>query len=312
MPFLRSCYGMPNTLVHLGLNGILTRAAWRDADLKWIYLGCILPDLPWILQRVVKLVAPDTDRYSLLLYVSSQASLFFCLILAGSLAALSTRAGRTFAILALGSLLHLLLDACQIKWGNGVHIAAPLSWRLTNFGFLWPENPVIYAATAFGLAYYGLAWRKVLKARRDIVLRRPIRVAAFAILLGLYLTLPITLVEGARRADCYYVATLLAHSERPGKRVAFDRAVYTPSPAPGRIRTFAGESIEVEGMALPRPAVVSLRGVFRTPEQIEVDAYHVHRSRLRDLASYLGLILVALAWLRYVVAALRRPCRCET
>ena len=52
---------MPNTLAHLAINGLATRSLIRGANLKWIFLGAIIPDIPWILQRVVKLVAVDVN-----------------------------------------------------------------------------------------------------------------------------------------------------------------------------------------------------------------------------------------------------------
>ena len=69
---------MPNTLAHLGVQGIATRSVLRDADLKWIYLGCIIPDVSWIIQRLVRYVIPNIDLYDLRLYAIVQASLLFC------------------------------------------------------------------------------------------------------------------------------------------------------------------------------------------------------------------------------------------
>jgi len=67
---------------HLGVQGVATRAVLRDADLKWIYLGCILPDIPWILQRFVQVALPSFDAYDLHLYVIVQgkrlSSFVFC------------------------------------------------------------------------------------------------------------------------------------------------------------------------------------------------------------------------------------------
>jgi len=44
---------MPNTLAHLAVHGFATRAVLRGADLKWVFVGCVIPDIPWIIQRVV-------------------------------------------------------------------------------------------------------------------------------------------------------------------------------------------------------------------------------------------------------------------
>ena len=123
---------MPNTLAHFGIQGVATLVMLRQADPKWIFVGCIIPDVPWILQRIVRPVITDPDLlYDLRLYTIAQASLICCLLLCGAFAVLSANPGRIFAILSLNSCFHLLLDAFQTKWGNGVHrvvyIIGPIS-----------------------------------------------------------------------------------------------------------------------------------------------------------------------------------------
>ena len=128
---------MPNTLAHLGIQGIATRSWFRNADLKWIFIGCVIPDLPWILQRLIWTGLPDIDRYDLRLFATAQSSLFFCLILSVALAALSKRFWKVFIILGINSLLYLLMDALQNKWANGVQFFAPFNWKMTNFDLFW-------------------------------------------------------------------------------------------------------------------------------------------------------------------------------
>jgi len=81
------------------------------------------PGYPWILLRTslaLDLAAPYTVR----LYTTIQASLLFCALFSAFLAQLSRHPAATFAILTGNSLLHLLLDATQVKWANGVHLLA--------------------------------------------------------------------------------------------------------------------------------------------------------------------------------------------
>ena len=44
---------VPNTLVHFAAQGAASHGLWRRLDPRWVYLGCLLPDLPWILRRAV-------------------------------------------------------------------------------------------------------------------------------------------------------------------------------------------------------------------------------------------------------------------
>ena len=59
---------MPNTLAHLGVGGVLTRSLVPDADLRWVYIGCVIPDVPWILQRVAYSLPISVDLYNLRLF----------------------------------------------------------------------------------------------------------------------------------------------------------------------------------------------------------------------------------------------------
>ena len=92
---------MPNTLGHLCVQGLATRAVIRGADFKWILLGCVLPDLPWILQRVIRVLAPEIGSpYDLRLYSIVQGSLVISLLLCGALALASAAPARVMAILS--------------------------------------------------------------------------------------------------------------------------------------------------------------------------------------------------------------------
>ena len=106
---------MPNTLVHLGVQGAVCRALCPQADPKWVWAGCIVPDAAWILQRIAGLV-PGVPAYELRLYAVVQASLGFSLLLAVAVTAFSGKWGPAALIVGANALFHLLLDACQIKW----------------------------------------------------------------------------------------------------------------------------------------------------------------------------------------------------
>ncbi len=145
---------MPNTLAHLGLQGILTRAVIRKADIKWIFLGALIPDFPWIARRAILIVFPQVDAIDLRLYTIAQSSLAGCLLIAIAISLLTYKPFRIFIILAMNSFLHLLIDALQTKWGNGVHLLAPASWHTWNLGYFWPETMVTYTLTVLGVIYF--------------------------------------------------------------------------------------------------------------------------------------------------------------
>ncbi len=288
---------MPNTLVHLGVQSVSTKALLRGSDFKWIALGCVIPDFPWIIQRVVYVlndgIVPDSFR----LYCIVQSSLMLCLILSAMISMLASNSGKIFLILAFNSLFHLLLDAMQIKWANGVHLAAPFSWKLTSFALVWPEHVITYVLTAAGFA--ALVYFGVKDQGREVRLasRRP-RYLAAAVLLALYLVLPWQLRFGPDRADSHYLATLRSIEERPGKYLELDRSRYRSSDS--TVELFSGERLKVTGKQPRRDTLLSVQGHFVDRDTLRIAAYHVH-SPARDASSIIGLAGVLVLWLAALV-----------
>ena len=297
---------MPNTLVHAGLQGAATRLVLRSVDLKWVYIGCILPDMGWMIQRAVRLLAPGCDPLRLRLYAIVLSTLAFSLLLAMALAQLSRRPVRTFFILAVNSGFHLLLDAAQIKWGNGVHFFAPLDWTLTQFGLFWPESPLNYILTLSGLLYLLINWRFCVRERPDVRLGSGPRLLRAALPLALYATLPLLLLHHPEKADNHYIHTLSEKDQRAGQRIELDRvAAYSDSDGV-RLRLRTGERVYAEGITLAESAVVSIRGQFLAPDRIRVQQFHIHAGRWRSLASLLGLVLICAIWTESALRGWRR------
>ncbi len=290
---------MPNTLVHLGVQGLASRALFRNAAVKWILLGCTLPDLPWIFQRIIRQLFPVVNPYDLRLYAIVQASLAVSLLLCGALALLSRRPVMVFSILASNCLLHLLLDACETKWGNGVHLLAPYSWKLVNFGFFWPESLPVYSLTVFGLvtAVWMLYREPVGTAPVHPDLSAP-RILLSAVLLGAYFLLPLQLLHGPEVYDNHSVATLRNTEDRDGRAVAADRYRYIHHDTGDRIRTFTGEELRVAGNPGMQTGTVSFRGNFSGADTLVIGQLHYHQAWFRDGASCIGLLLVLAAWVR--------------
>jgi len=288
---------VPNTLAHLGVQALATRSVSKTADLKWICLGCVIPDVPWILQRLADPLPGGISPYDLRLYAIAQSSLAISLVLCGAFAVLAKRPRIVFAILAANCLMHLLLDALQIKWGNGAHLFAPASWRLVNFGIFWPESLPTVLMTTGGLAWILYLWRNdggiaidMSRDRRQLVTGGMLALA--------YLLLPLTLLDGPLSADNHSVKTLREADQRPGKFVQFDRNSYTRGEGFARIRTFAGEEIDVLGIVPAHGTTLSAKGRFVSSGAVELSEIRTHWPWARDAASVAGLLLVALVWLK--------------
>ena len=287
---------MPNMLAHVGVQGVLTRTLLRDADFKVIFLGCLLPDVPWILLRIIRLVAPDFDLYTAQLYAIVQASLFMTLLLCGGLAALSKCPGSVFGILALNSVLHLILDSLQTKWANGVHLFAPASWKLLNFGLFWPESLPTYMLTILGLGYMSWAWRHAVKEPFGFFDCSPKRYVLSGGLFVLYFTLPIFFLHGPFIEDNHYIQTLQSKNERVGRFVEFDRKPYLKRAQDDVLELIDGEELQIQESRLDHSSSVSIRARFIEPHTIKILAIHEHSRSFRDGSTYIGLVLLLTMW----------------
>ncbi|MCI5159072.1 MAG: hypothetical protein D3906_11690 [Candidatus Electrothrix sp. AUS1_2] len=297
---------MPNTLAHFGVQILLTKAAVPKADSKWIGLGCLLPDIPWILQRLLAGV-PRIDPVDLRIYTIIQSSLFFCLLLSATIALLTRNSRKVFLILALNSLLHLLLDACQIKWANGSLFFAPFYWKLTGFAWFWPEDRLSLLLTVFGLiVFLPAAWRDRTKktARKALVNRHAPSTPVYkhtgnkkrlALLLSAgYFLLPFCFFTGPISANNHYVATLRS-AQRRGLEFRLDRRPYRGSDQ--TVLSYNRERFHLKGENLPvQNSILSLQGQFITDDTILVEDYHVHQGH-RDSASKIGIFLLGMVWL---------------
>ncbi len=313
---------MPNTLAHFGVHHLATRlgqraggSTWQVSDLLWIWTGAVLPDVPWLLQRIAHFFVHGEARYDLRLYFVVQASLLFCLVLAAAVALLAEKPQRAAAILSLGAVIHLLLDACQIKWANGVLLFAPFDWRLLRFDLFWPESLLTWLLVAGGVVSGVLAAPALWQNPIGLVPRRwPVVLP----LLAVWVFLPIALLRQAESGDVHFVGTLRNHDQRPGRQLELYNAHWFPGLAAnetaqgeGAVVTMSEERLIVTtgeaGIALPAEAArMSIKGHFETSGRLRLEDFHVHRARQRDALSLPPLAALALLWLRAVLLANRR------
>lgn len=284
---------MPNTLVHLGVQTPASRFFQKGSDFKWIAVGCIIPDVPWIVQRVLLISESGVNPFSLRHYTTVQASLLGSLILCGVFALMAADSRKLFLLLAFNSLLHLLLDAMEIKWAGGVHFFAPFSWQMIGFNFFWPEHAVIVTLTVFGaltLVYAGSReWNIPVALAADRM-----KYGFALLLLAVYFVLPFALASGPAAADNHFTGTLRDVEGRPGRYLELDRSPYRSSD--NTVAVFGGERLQVRGMHLPENATVSVRGRFTDRHTIHISAFHVH-SPLRDISSIAALMGILSIWL---------------
>ncbi len=294
---------MPNTLAHIGFQTLFLKAITKGLDIRWILLGCIIPDLPWIIQRLVKSAIPAVDQLELRSYVVVQSSLLFCIIASLGFALLAQRIPRTFAMLGLGCLLHLLLDASQTKWANGVHLWAPWDWSLLNFGWYWPESWVTYTLTALGLGVSLLYWRSALQTPLLLVLNGP-RLLLASVCCVAYLVFPVYFSDAVYAANNHYIGTL-SLADRKGQYLEFDRKSYQVNSAGEGVVDLFGEQIIVRGVSALEHDL-SGKAVFENNNTLLVSHYHMHPAGVRDAFSLIGLCFILSAFVGGIVQFYRQ------
>jgi hypothetical protein len=218
-------------------------------------------------------------------------------VLCASAAMFSSAPRRIFSVLALNTVAHLVLDALETKWANGVLLFAPFSWQLLNLGFFWPESGVILVATAFGLAYFLYAWR--VKPGQSIALSVGLqaKTAIGLALLGVYLLSPFLFFADSQKANNHYVAVLRDNGQRTGKYVEFDRSYFFQRDGNVILKLFTGEEFVLLGRVDSASGTISVRGRFVDESTVAIHDLHEHSAGFRDGASMVGLFLIGVLWM---------------
>ncbi|MBU1568505.1 MAG: hypothetical protein KJ630_23125 [Proteobacteria bacterium] len=265
--------------------------------LLWVIIACTIPDLPWIV--LTCFIPLDLfDPYTLRLYCTAQASLLLCLFFSAALACFTKQPGKIFIVLASNCLFHLVLDALEIKWGNGVHLIAPFSWKMMHNGTIWPGHPVILGFTLVGLLYLLGNWQRYVAFSTQLHLPGGRKAAIGLLLFSCYLFAPILFLEQLEEANTYNIHTLRMKDQRPGKHIEFDRVHYFAEQQ--TLQTFTGERIIVTGSQPTASGRVSFRGHFLTPTSFVSASHHYHRDQ-RDLATLLGLFMTCTLLLQSLI-----------
>ena len=289
---------MPNTLAHIGAQFPISRGISRSWDPRWIALGLLLPDVPWILQRIALIALPFLSPITVRSYVVVLSTPLFCAVIAACIA-LCFENGRTiFRILFFQSLLHLVFDAFQQKGGVGVHFLAPFSWHAFSFPAYSMNGWLTHLLTLSGLIILILLLAgKIRFPKLDRpLLNQPRRIVPAILLLAIYSLGPLLLRHQVIDANVHDLKTWKGDGPRTGVTVHFDRAHYFPGD-PGSIQDdFNPVPIPIIGVELPRESTISTEAVFINEDTLWTATYVVHPRGERLTYTLLGLIGILLFW----------------
>jgi hypothetical protein len=288
---------MPATLGHIGIQVLLSKGLISRSDTKWALLGCIIPDIPWIAQRLVHAFW-EVPAVPLRIYFIAQSSLAISLALCLALSMFSRSPWLVFRILSFGALLHLLLDSLEIKWGNGVVLFAPAVWNTWRADLFWPED--VWPLLLFGLGALTaviLVFRTTTD-KKDVQLPKKGRLVLMLVGLLLYVLLPWIAMPWVKANNLHYVGTIADTQARAGKPIEIDRNSVVLENGQVVLETWFGESILLEKSGLAEPGQVSVKGTFTDPRVIEVSTVRVHDPTTRVYATQIGLLFILLWWFR--------------
>ncbi len=286
---------MPNTLAHIGFNGVITKSVLKQPDLILIYIGSIIPDLRWIIQRLVFFVKPSIDLYDLRLYCIVLATFSFSIIFSTALSNIFDNSKRAFAIFSFGSLLHLVLDSLEIKWANGVHFFAPLNWEIFNAGLFWPENPIIYLLTFCGVLFLLINWKKSLLVQMKFSFSNLSKILAVSSFLIIYFLFPIYFMDDVENADNHFVKTLRNSEIRTGSYFEIDRGNLVDENGHYNFVTPFNEVLKITNYNFQSSEIMSIKAKFISGNEIQILDYHIHSDR--DIYSYIGLLLIGVIFI---------------
>ena len=142
-------------------------------------------------------------------------------------------------VYVINSFFHLILDASQIKFANGVQFLVPFNWSLTNLGLFWPESFPTYIITTLGLIYIVINWRHCTSTPTTLIIRPASRIIQTSIFLTVYIFIPLLLLDGPVCSNNHFIKTLQPNHVRTREYVEFDRYGFKSNPDGDKIDTFS-------------------------------------------------------------------------
>jgi len=269
-----------------------------------VFAGCVIPDVPWIIKRLVYMTDIPFEPISASAYFIAQASLVGCLLSCVAFGFLFTNFKRVAAIAFLGCLVHLSLDALQDKWGNGVHLIAPFDWEILSLGVFQSDSVFTYLLTISGI----IPFLFIIKARQDarLLCLVPLRLAACCICLFAYFLIPLLFINDVVASNSRYLQTLANRDDRRGQFLELDREKVSVTGDTWHTTTHVGETLMIANpdAQLADGGTYSFRAEFVDEREIKVIDWKRH-SGMRDIASYAGLMGIG-CWMIMVLILSKR------
>jgi len=276
---------------------------WRVPFIA-VLAGCVIPDLPWIVRRLVDASSFSVEPISTYAYFIAQSSLVGCFFACIAFAFLFRNFKVVAAYALLGSLVHLLLDSLQDKWGVGVHLLAPFNWEALRLGVFQVDSVFTHLLTVAGI----IPFLFITKARHDarLLCLNTYRIAGCCVCIIAYFSVPLLFISHVVASDSRYLHTLENKDERRGKLLELDRETTSVTGDTWHTTTHIGEVLAIlnPDANMKDGGTYSFKAEFDNEHEIWVTDWKRH-SGARDTASYVGLLLIG-CWVASVLILGRR------
>ena len=270
-----------------------------------ILVGCVIPDLPWIFRRLLDATGITFEPITAYAYFIAQASLVGCLLPSIAFGLLFRNIKLVAAFALLGSLLHLLLDSLQDKWGVGVHLFAPYNWQTFQLGIFELDSSLTYLISFAGIIPFLL----IARARHDarFVCVNFVRLTACCVCLIAYFSFPFLFISDVVASNSRYLQTFENEDERHGKLLELDRETASIAGDNWYTTTHVGETLKIVNpdANMTDGDTYSFKAEFRNNREIKLIEWKRH-SRARDLASRIGLLAIG-CWMAVVLMLSKKP-----
>lgn len=299
---------MPNTLAHLAIQIPAGRALGQQT-LILVCMGLMIPDLPWILQRVLLYVDGSFSALHIRSYCLALSTPALCLLLSWGISLLFRNPVRTLTVLFSQCLLHFFLDGLEQKGGIGILWFAPLNWASFSFEILSMDGVFVRGLSILGIVLGLILIFRRSNQNKDLFRLNRVRMIGSSALLMIYLLVPLALMDTIIEKDVHHFRSWAMPSTREDNSISFDRAVLVPG-CPTYIKNdLTPEPVVLKGFKSEEPGLIIGRGMFASENELILKDYTIIDRNERSVATFVGIVMVMAILARHLLlpAFAQRP-----
>ena len=285
---------MPDWVVHLGTAYAVYRP-FTQKDLRWIFLGAILPD---VFARVDSVL---TDVFHMAWHKHYTLAVFhtpfiMCLM-ALAIALFTDRVIRTWILVFGASLFHIFMDLCETKLpGYGQLLLYPINYKTYRLDFFHYGSAIYYAllVVSFGLILWHVRESRIIESHIQLKNVTSGRLILAGILLAVICVLPYFAWQNFIDHNVGY-ELFFRHPEKfENQEITLHFSeVISAKPVKIREREYIIEVVGVDGFKVGD--WISVRGVYRNGKVFPGEVW-LEDGLSKIWFSLFGLVMFPFLW----------------